>query len=262
VIDYKEKVKIATSLNSALSGVPLEISDALGKEYQNIESRFIRRDWSPAELNGGRFAEAVLRYLEWKQSGVKYTPIGSQLNRQNVINIISHDPKIPDGLRFHVLTCAELLLDIRNKRDVAHLGKQVDVREMDSRLVLRLAKWTLAEIIREEASLLPKEIQQLIDNLSVKEIPLIEEIDGDILVVGKHLLAIEQALAVLYHSYPGSVEIKMLCQAVRYKNSARFRSLLEEKANDRIVLIKGDKVFLTSYGSGWVEKYINMQLKI
>lgn len=255
-------MKIATSLNSAISGVPPEISDALRKEYQNIESRFVRRDWGPAELNGGRFAEAVLRYLEWKQSGIHYTPIGSQLNRQSIVKNILSDTKISDGLRFHVLNCAELLLDIRNKRDVAHLGNQVDVCEMDSRLVLRLAKWTLAEIIREEASLLPKDIQEVIDNLSVKEIPLVEEIDGDILVVGKHLQAIEQALVVLYHSYPGSVEIKILCQAVRYKNLARLKGLLEEKANDRIVHIKGDSVFLTSYGSSWVEKYINMQLKI
>lgn len=255
-------MKIAPSLRSALSGVPPEIADALEEEYQKIETRFARRDWGPAELNGGRFAEAVLRYLEWKQLGKKHTPIGSQLNRQVIVNNVSKDPGIPDGLRIHVLNCAELLLDIRNKRDVAHLGNQVDVCEMDSRLVLRLAKWGLAEIIREEASLVSKEIQVLIDNLTIKEVPLVEEIDGDILVVGKHLRAIEQSLVVLYRSYPGSVEIEILRQAVRYMNAGRFRGLLEEKANNRIVYIKGDNVFLTSFGSSWVEKNIDMQLKI
>ena len=69
----------ATSLKTVLPNVPADIVDALETEFADLESRFARRDWAPAELNAGRFAEAVLRFLEWRESGGSYTPVGTRL---------------------------------------------------------------------------------------------------------------------------------------------------------------------------------------
>ncbi len=123
------------SLQSVLPSVPSDISNALGEEFIELKTRFARQDWGPAELNGGRFAEAALRFLEWKESGSAYTPIGQQLNRSKILGSIRKNTAFPEGLRFHVASCIEILMDIRNKRDVAHLGATVDVNEMDARLV-------------------------------------------------------------------------------------------------------------------------------
>jgi len=62
------------TFRSTLSSVPAEIVNIIEKEYIDLESRFSRRDWSPGELNGARLAEAIFRYLEWKEAG-RYTPI-------------------------------------------------------------------------------------------------------------------------------------------------------------------------------------------
>lgn len=251
------------SLKEFLVAVPEDIVKAIADEFAAMESRFSRHDWSPAELNGARFAEAILRYLEWKQSGGTYTRIGTTLNRQSIVNRILRDVNMPEGLRFHVLRCTELLLDIRNRRNVAHLGNVIDVDEMDSRLVIRLVKWVLAEIIREESSVVPEQIQQIIDSLSVKEIPLVEEIDGDLVMVGTHLKADERTLIALYHAYPKPIEINILRDLIKYKNSSRFRDeLLEEKIREGIIHVKENNVYLTSKGCAWVEKYVNMYLEI
>lgn len=256
-------MKKTHSLQEFLVAVPEDIVNAIGEEFAAMESRFSRHDWGPAELNGARFAEAILRYLDWKQSDGTYTPIGTQLNRQAIVNRITNDANMPEGLRFHTLRCAELLLDIRNKRNVAHLGNLISVDEMDSRLVIRLVKWVLAEIIREESAVKPEQIQQIIDSLSVKEIPLVEEIDGDLVIVGTHLKADDRTLVALYHAYPKPIEINTLRDLIKYKNSSRFRDeLLDEKIKGGIIHIKENNIYLTGKGCTWVEKYINLRLEI
>jgi len=251
------------SFANALGVIPSEIVIAIEKEYLELSARFSRHDWAPGELNSGRFAEAILRYLECKDSGGSFTPIGQELKRQAIINRVSNNPNLPEGLRFHVLKCTELLLDIRNKRDIAHLGSVIDVKEMDSRLVLRLAKWVLSEIIRVEASLDPKDIQVIIDKLTVQETPLIDEIDGDLIFVGTHLAMEERVLVTLNRSYPKPIELKTLRQIVKYRNSTRFRDEIIKKLIDEgKTHLKEEDVFITSKGIAWLEKYVNPQMEI
>ena len=54
---------------------------------------------------------------------------------------------------------------------------------------MRLAAWTLSEILREESGMSPSEIQAAIDRLSTKNLPLVEEVGGDLVVVATALAA-------------------------------------------------------------------------
>lgn len=253
----------AVDFRAALSNVPADIANALEQEFVELEARFARGDWGPAELNGGRLAEALLRYLEWKQSGGPFTPIGTQLNRTTIVHKVENDATLPEGIRFHVRRCAELLMDIRNKRDVAHLGAVVDVDEMDAQLVLRLANWSLAEIVRQEGQLDAAEAQALIDRLSATHVPLIEEIDGDLVIVADNLLPATKALVILYHSYPDPVSLGDLQQAVRYTSHAsNFRRLLTNRQEKGLVHLKDDKAYLTRKGAAWVEASVDFDVQL
>jgi len=249
-------------LGSILPHIPTDIVDALETEFTQLSSRFARRDWAPAELNGGRFAEAVLRFLEWRVRGGQYTPIGKQLNRQEILKMVADDSSLPDGLRFHVARCSEILMDIRNKRDVGHLGIDIDVKQMDAQLVMRLAAWTLAEIVREAGKLSAEDAQTLIDRLSVRRQPLVENVGGDLVVVATDLSAKERALVGLYHAFPEPMGIKALKAAVGYQNVTQFRALLHQQAKAGIAHLKGDDVYLTAKGVAWVENNIAMELKV
>ncbi|MDP1713381.1 MAG: hypothetical protein Q8L41_01425 [Anaerolineales bacterium] len=250
-------------LSPYLGNLPDPILQALETEFSEIEMRFAKRDWNPLELSCARFAEAVLRYLEWKESGGNFTPIGIQLQRQSIVNQVRNNANMPDELRFLVLKSVELLLDIRNRRNVAHLASVVNVDEMDGRLTLVLAKWVLSELIRGEASLDPKVVQGIIDGLSVKEIPLIDEIDGDLVFLETHLIdAGDRILVTLYHQYPKAIDLSTLRRAVRYKNSTLFRDNLISKLHDEgKVYLKGENIFLTSKGIAWVENYVQMKFQ-
>lgn len=245
-------------LEEILLNVPERLAEELETELSNLESRFARHDWAPLELNGGRFAEAVFRYLEWKESGGRFTPIGRQLDRHGIVHRVQNNPAVPEGLRFHVLRCAELLLDIRNRRDVGHLGADIDVSEMDSRLVLRLVSWVMAEIVREETQLPSDEAQAIIDRLSSREMSMVEIVDGDLLVTATQFEAIERALIALYHSFPNPVNINTLRESVRYANKTRFNKLLEKKASEALIHIKGENIFLTGKGAAFVDENIRL----
>jgi len=246
-------------LPNALGGLPQDISEALESEFLELERRFGMRDWGPAELNGGRFAEAMVRFLDWKRTGT-YTPKGQQVNRQAVLSACRQDPAMPDSYRSHLTTCTELLMDVRNRRDVAHLGAAIGVNEMDTYLVMRVAAWSIAEIVRVEAALPPAGAQSLIDSLAEKVIPLVEEIGGDLIVLASDLPASARALVALYAKSPTPIDVKSLQRAVGYQNSTRFRRLIEVEAAERRVHLKGDQVLLTQKGMRWVEENVELDV--
>ena len=151
-------------------------------------------------------------------------------------------------------------MDVRNKRDVAHIGAAIDVEEMDAHLVVRVAKWLLAEIVRIEAGLPPSEIQDLVDELSAKELPLVETIAGDYVVLATNLRAHQRILVALYGSYPKPMGVEELRLAVNYLNTTRFRSILVEHQREALVYVKDEQVHITKKGIAWVEGRIDMQL--
>lgn len=249
-------------LSAALPSVPTAITNALEQEFGELESRFSRHDWGPSELNGGRFAEALLRYLEWKDTGGVFTPIGTQLDRLRIQNGVANNSSLPDGIRFGVSRAVDMLLDIRNKRDVAHLGTTIDVNEMDSRLVMRISSWALAELVREEAGLSASDSQVLIDRLSERRIPLVEEVGGDLIVVATNLSAGKRALVALHKKYPKPTKVADLQSSVKYSHSTRFRGILEAYSRDGLVHLKDGNAYLTGKGVSWVDKNIPMKLEL
>jgi hypothetical protein len=243
------------NIATALSGLPPELARGLEHEMAGLFQRFARGDWSPSELNGARLAEVALRYVEWKRTS-HFTPFNRQLGRKAICAEALQDTSQDDSVRMHIPHAAELVMDIRNKRDVAHLATVVDVNEMDSQVVLRLASWIVAEIVRLEAGLGHKEIQALIDSLTVKSIPLVEVFDGDAIVVAPHLSATERALVGLYHSYPDPCAVSSLRASVKYANATRFRILLEALEKKGFVHIKADQAYLTRLGVDAVESLL------
>jgi predicted transcriptional regulator len=250
------------NIKSHLSSIPDEILEIVFKEYQELVNRFSMSDWSPAELNGGRFAEAIYRYLEWRKSG-SYTPIGTTVNRTSVNNSIKDDTSLPDSLRFQIRKILDTLFDFRNKRDVAHLGLDIDVNEMDARYIMSASSWILAEIIRLETSLPTRDCQNLIDKVTIKSIPLVEEIEGQLVILNNKLDVKEETLLVLYHLHPENCKIDNLFMNVNYQNKSRYvDDLLKKYKEERLILIKDGAVNLTRLGISFVEQNIELKIEV
>ncbi len=247
-------------LTQHLSSLPSDLVVALQAEFQKLHQQYFLGNWEPSQLDGGRFAEHVFRILEVKQSG-NFTPIGTNIQRITIYNTVSQNTSMPESLRFQVLKLADLILDFRNKRNVAHPGT-VDVNEMDSTFVIHAANWIVAELIRLETSMSPEDAQAEIKKIIERKVPIVEEIGGRLKCLDPRLDAKKKALVFCYQKYPEPVSLDELNDWMRYSNKGVLRKQLEDLDKDGRLDFRDDIAQLTKKGVPWVEKNIPFELEV
>ncbi len=243
-----------------LKNLPEDIVGELEIEFQKLHQQYFLGKWEPSQLDGGRFAEHVFRIIEYKQNQT-FTPIGITISRLNIFNSASQDTNLPESIRFHILKLADLILDFRNKRNVAHPGT-INVNEMDSTFVVQASNWIVAELIRLETQMSTDEAQEEIKKIIERKVPIIEEIGGRLKCLNPKLEAKEKAMVFCYQKYPGKVTLTELVDWMEYSNKGVLRKQLLELNKDGRLDFRDDTAQLTKRGLLWVEKNISFELDI
>jgi len=246
------------SLAQHLSSLPQDLVSALQTEFQKLHRQYFLGKWEPSQLDGGRLAEAVLRVVQFKNSGT-YTPIGSQLNRLRIIQAAEKNTTLEESLRFQVPQLAGLILDFRNKRNVGHLGV-IDVNEMDSTFVVNASNWIVAELIRLESKVSPDDAQAEIKKVIERKVPIVEEIGGRLKCLDSKLNAKEKAMIFCYQKYPSGVSLDDLMNWIEYKNKGVLRQQLMSLSRDGRIDYRHGIAQLTRKGIAWIEQNISFQL--
>jgi hypothetical protein len=249
-------------LHQHLSSIPQALVDSLLSEYQKIHEQYFLGRWEPSQLNGGRFAESILRIIEYK-CNTHFTPIGVQLNRRSIIDVAERNTILPDSLRFQIPRIASLMLDFRNNRNVGHLGR-IEVNRMDSTFVLQAANWIVAELIRLETHMDPAAAEVEMHKIIERKVPIIEETGGRLKILDPSMDTREKILVICYQKFPNSTSETDLLDWVEYDthNKGRFRSYLKELNDDRRIDYRNGNIVLTKRGVLWVEKNIIFALEI
>jgi len=247
-------------LDQWLSDLPSELIVFLQTEFQKLHKQYFLGRWEPAQLDGGRFAEAILRILQYKDIGT-FTPIGTQLNRSQIVISIRKNKNLPESFRFHVLGLTELILDFRNKRNVGHLGA-IDVNEMDSTVVLQMVNWIVAELIRVDGQMSPTDAEAEIKKIIERKVPIIEEIGGRLKCLNPKLDAKQKSLIFCYQKYPEAISLNDLYDWSEYTNKGVLRAKLVELNKDGRLSFRNDSAVLTKMGLLWIEKNISFELEI
>lgn len=245
------------------SKIPSELIKLLLDEYQEIKTHFALGRYRPDELSGGRFAEIFLRILESiNDPNQRYTPIGTQINRTKVVSTIKNNGAIPDSLRIYLLPLLEVLLDVRNRRDVAHIGEEINPNFSDSRLVCQIADWTLTELIRIYSQCSISEAQNLVDQINQIRVPIVGEYQGFIKVLDTKLTASDKSLVILYQKQPEPQKDADLCNWVSYKNPTRYKTSILDELNKQAYIHYGNggMCFITGLGIQYVENNISLEL--
>jgi len=217
-------------LNQHLNSLPDGVINALQSEFQKLHEQYFLGRWEPSQLDGGRFAEAVLRVVEYKDKSV-FTPIGTRLNRQAIVSSAEQNTALADSLRFQIPRLAGLILDFRNNRNVGHLGA-IDVNGMDSTFVLHAANWIVAELIRLETQMHPEDAQEEIKKIIERKVPIIEEIGGRLKCLNPTLDVKEKVLVFCYQKYPEAIILDDLFDWTEYTNKGVLRRKLIELNKD------------------------------
>lgn len=219
-----------------LKSIPNELEDKLFEEYAEIKHRFQLDDCRPSQLNGGRFAEAVLRIFQ-HLLGVPITPLGKDIpapEKTSILNKTANSGVIDEHIRQKTTALTRLLLDFRNNRDVAHLGG-FSANRIDASLVLSCANWMVAEFIRVYGNYSLEQAQELVDKIAVPNYPVIFEIEGEEFISRGDLLVKHEILVLLSKQ---KRDFAFLFSKTKDGNKSRFAKTVEAMTTDKMIALK------------------------
>lgn len=253
------KSKVIAALSPKL---PNDILTNLLDEYQQIKQQFFLGRFQPSELNAARFGECVVRILEYLHTG-SYTPFGTSLQSERIINSIQNNTAHVDTIRFFIPRLTRVILDVRNKRDVAHVGGEVNPNYSDALFVTHCADWILTELVRQFYGCSIDEANQIVVSINKVRIPLVAEVNGFVRVQDTKLDASQKVLVVLYYKQPDNVSDANLAKWIKYKNISRFKSeILSKLDSEAIIHYECGVCTLLPKGARYVEKNISLDLLV
>ncbi len=170
------------SPSTTLTGLPPSLRDELLDAFRAIANNYVERRWEPSELNGGKFCEAVYCVIEGAISGAMPPHATKPSNMVAACRDLEKKPAnaslVGDrSLRILIPRTLLAMYEIRNNRNVGHVGGDVNPNFMDATVVYSMASWTLAELVRIFHNISTQEAQALVDSLVERKSPLIWELE-------------------------------------------------------------------------------------
>lgn len=90
--------------------------------------------------------------------------------------------------------------ELRNNRDVGHVGSDVDVNRMDAEYMMRSVKWIVAELVRVFGNLNVDEARHLVDAVTEQNVHVVWSDASTKKVLNPKLSARDKVLVLCYAS--------------------------------------------------------------
>jgi hypothetical protein len=150
-----------------------------------------------------------------------------------------------------------------NKRDIGHVGGDVDANETDAAACTRSIDWCVAELIRIFHNLSIEEAQELIDSIVARQLPLIWEVAGVKRVLRPDLSLKDQTLCLLYSDPHTAVTTEDLALWIDVKRISDYKArVLAPLHRDRLAYYdrSTETVSLSPTGAEAAERLLRTQL--
>ncbi|MCM0021970.1 MAG: hypothetical protein NBV67_18435 [Tagaea sp.] len=214
---------LSPDITTCLSVVPDGLRQALVGAFDSIVRNYREHRWGPAELDGGKFAEAAYCVIEGALSGSYGTTVSKPKNfRQACSSLEQKHPNGLKSLRILIPQVLSIMYEVRNNRNVGHLGADVDPNQIDALLILNSAKWVMAELIRILHTGSIDVARGIVERIADKTIPLVWEHDGVRRVLDPSLSYSDRTLILLY-SANSAVEARKLFQWAEHSNWSMYK---------------------------------------
>ena len=127
------------------------------------------------------------------------------------------------------------LYEIRNNRNVGHVGGDVDPNHMDAVCVLHMAKWVLAELVRIFHGVSLAEASDIVEALSERQVSLIWDSGHVRRVLDNSLSMLEKTLVLLFGSVGPLGEAELIASLEHSNPSVYRRDVLRRAHADRLI---------------------------
>lgn len=253
--------KNSPTLDSALANVPHSFRSKVIQTYIDLKRNYVESRYNEAGVSAGKLCEVVLRLLQNRIHGTS-TPFGKTISNfaDECRKLISAPATAGIESERVVLPRALIYLyTMRNKRGIGHVGGDVDANAIDIVTMARIADWIVCELIRINHGLSLEEAQDIVDGISVRQIPAVWEVAGKKRVLKKGLRTRDKVLLLLYSSKNSAVLLEDLCDWVEYSNPVVFKnSIIRGLHRERFIEhdVDTDSIMLSPTGAAYVEQNI------
>lgn len=220
--------------NTTLTAIPTGLRTPLLDEFAEIARNFMERRWTSTELSGGRFCEIVYTILDGHARGVFAAAPSKPANFVAACRQLENNANVPRSFQILIPRLLPALYEIRNNRNVGHVGGDVDPDFMDSSAVLSMASWIVAEFVRVFHGVSTQEAQAVVNNLAERRLPLVWK-SGDIRRVLNPSMILTDQILLLLGSVAGRVSADQVFTWTGYKKRDYFVRLVR-KLHDRRLL--------------------------
>jgi hypothetical protein len=244
--------------------IPTGLRDSLIAAFNSIMKNFREGRWEPAELNGGKLCEVAYTILRGHVDGKFASNPSKPKNMVDGCKAFESvdESKFPRSVRIQIPRVIIALYEIRNNRGVGHVGGDVDPNHMDAVVVVEMAKWIVAELVRIFHGTDTKTAQQVVESLIERILPIVWEVNGHRRVLNPNLSAKDQTLILLYQS-PLPLKDKDLQGWIEHSNLSVYRRDVLRRAH-KVRLINYDSssglVHLSPLGAEYVEQNLPLTL--
>jgi hypothetical protein len=203
------------------------------EHFSATVDKYQTADWEPSIVKAGKFVEAVLKAL-MVHAGMPLPP-SRKFSAGTVIDDLGRLPAatVDDAVRLAIPRACRFVYDIASNRGARHDAGDVDPNEMDANAVVLMCSWILAEMIRyaQKGAVDTTKAQELVDSLTARRYPLIEEVDGRVYFHHTKKSAPDVALMALAYKYPKRIAAQELIATIRRHG---FKPRNAQVAIDRI----------------------------
>lgn len=232
-------------LPGVFGALPPTLRDELIGALDEIVKNFRERRWGPAELNGGKLSEVAYTIVKGYADGSYPKRASKPKNMVDACRALESGAAATDrSIRIQIPRMIVALYEIRNNRNVGHVGGDVDPNHMDAVCVLQMAKWVVAELVRILHDVDTKTATGVVEALASRDTPLIWEVGGKLRVLDTSMSMRDKTL-VLLHARNGAVAEADLVSWVEHSNATVYRRDILRKAH-KVKLIEYDEAARTA----------------
>jgi len=225
--------------------------DEMLKDFVDIRRHYISGDHRSTLVKSGTFSETVARILTYLSEGkiisakeVKISELEKRLSYTNL------HPSLKTIIPRILITIYKL----RSARGGAHQSDEVSPNYIDATYVYTCCNWIVCELLRLYHDSDIDKVYKLINSIIKLEIPLLEEIDGETIILKDELTIRDQILILLRSKYSERIPVDVIKKAVKTKNPRSITNELNRMVKSKLLHRNEEGVVLTSKGLKEAEK--------
>ena len=163
---------------SPFGALPAGLSAELASSLNSVTRGYREGNWESSEHGGGKLCEVAYTICRGYADGGNYPAKAGKPGDMVDDCQALEKADVPRSVRIQIPRMLIALYEVRNNRNVDHVGADVDRSRMDASLVLAMSKWIVAELIRVLHSTDPATATAAVEALIEREMALVWPVAG------------------------------------------------------------------------------------